>query len=431
MKSGGQRRATILADGLEAVFGAIYLDQGLGAARRVAERLFHRLLAELPSAAELKDPKTRLQEWLQGRGQAPPTYRVLEVSGEPHDQQLPRALRGAGSRACRRGRRQQPPARGAGSRAANPGGSGAKIPGVSPENTHRWGTVVLAGRPNVGKSTLLNALAGRKLSIVTPKPQTTRHRVEGLVAGPGFRMILTDTPGAAAASRQPARALHEPRRRSGARRRGCRHPRRRRPALGRGRRRGARARRARSGLPIVLAVNKIDLHEAAHGAAAVPRARCRPARLRGHRPDLGDARREPRRPREGGDRPPAGGARGGGARGRSSAASVSRRPRRCASSSCSRSSDELPYGIAVEIERFEPTEDGRTEIDAIIWVEREGQRKIVIGTKGARLKAIGSAARLALNEQFGRRVHLNTWVKVRAGWSDDDRMLQRLGHEPS
>ena len=94
-------------------------------------------------------------------------------------------------------------------------------------------------------------------------------------------------------------------------------------------------------------------------------------------------------------------------------------------------SDELPYGIAVEIERFEPTEDGRTEIDAIIWVERDGQRKIVIGTKGARLKAIGSATRLALNELFGRRVHLNTWVKVRAGWSDDDRMLQRLGHEPS
>jgi ribonuclease-3 len=88
MKSGGRRRATILADGLEAIFGAVYLDQGLGAARRAAERLFHRLLAELPSAAELKDPKTRLQEWLQGRGQAPPSYTVLEVSGEPHDQRF-------------------------------------------------------------------------------------------------------------------------------------------------------------------------------------------------------------------------------------------------------------------------------------------------------------------------------------------------------
>ena len=88
LKSGGQRRATILADALEAVFGAIYLDQGLGAASRVAGRLFQSSLAELPSAAELKDPKTRLQEWLQGHGHALPTYSVLEVSGEPHEQRF-------------------------------------------------------------------------------------------------------------------------------------------------------------------------------------------------------------------------------------------------------------------------------------------------------------------------------------------------------
>ena len=93
-------------------------------------------------------------------------------------------------------------------------------------------------------------------------------------------------------------------------------------------------------------------------------------------------------------------------------------------------SDELPYGLAVEIERFEPTEDGRTEIDAVIWVEREGQRRIVIGAKGERLKGMGRARRPALNELFGRRVHLNTWVKLREGWSDDDHLLRRLGHEP-
>jgi ribonuclease III len=88
MKSGGQRRATILADALEALFGALFLDRGLDMARSAAERLFRDALAALPAAAELKDPKTRLQEWLQGRGRALPVYTVLEVTGEPHDQRF-------------------------------------------------------------------------------------------------------------------------------------------------------------------------------------------------------------------------------------------------------------------------------------------------------------------------------------------------------
>jgi ribonuclease-3 len=88
LKSGGQRRATILADALEAVFGAVYLDQGLDAARLVAGRLFEGALAALPAAAALKDPKTRLQEWLQGRGHPLPSYDVLEISGEPHEQRF-------------------------------------------------------------------------------------------------------------------------------------------------------------------------------------------------------------------------------------------------------------------------------------------------------------------------------------------------------
>lgn len=86
LKSGGQRRGTILADALEAIFGAIYLDQGLDSARTVAGRLFGDLLAALPDSAALKDPKTRLQEWLQGRGYRLPAYTVLEVTGEPHEQ---------------------------------------------------------------------------------------------------------------------------------------------------------------------------------------------------------------------------------------------------------------------------------------------------------------------------------------------------------
>ncbi|HEU4517068.1 MAG TPA: GTPase Era [Steroidobacteraceae bacterium] len=300
---------------------------------------------------------------------------------------------------------------------------------MSPENEHHWGTVVLAGRPNVGKSTLLNALAGRKLSIVTPKPQTTRHRVEGLVTGPGFRMILADTPGAGAAS--GSRLAHAMNREGEAALAGAdavilvvAAPR---WTAGDD---AALARVIRARLPIVLAVNKIDgvkprtallpfLERAARRhefAAIVPVSASRRDNLEAlvkaaaaHLPE-GAAEQAPPALQ----------------RGERFQAAEALREQLMLSLS-----DELPYGIAVEIERFEPTADGRTEIDAVIWVEREGQRRIVIGAKGARLKAVGSAARLALNEMFGRRVHLNTWVKVRAGWSDDDRMLQRLGHEPS
>jgi ribonuclease III len=88
LKSGGKRRASILADALEALIGAIYLDQGLEAASAAAARILQSRIDDLPGASDLKDPKTRLQEWLQGHGLGLPEYRVLEVSGEPHQQQF-------------------------------------------------------------------------------------------------------------------------------------------------------------------------------------------------------------------------------------------------------------------------------------------------------------------------------------------------------
>ncbi len=300
---------------------------------------------------------------------------------------------------------------------------------MSKGTAFRSGTVVLAGRPNVGKSTLLNALAGRKLSIVTPKAQTTRHRIQGLVAGPGYRMVVTDTPGAGPAA--GSRLGHAMNRETQA-------------AFG-----SADAallvvsaprwtagddavlqRLESSQLPIVLVINKIDrfkprsamlpfLSRAAERhafAAVVPVSAEKPENLErlvaavvALLPE--STPEEAVEPVERGER--------------FQAAEALREQLMIALS------DELPYGIAVEIERFEATPDGRTEIDAVIWVERVGQRKIVIGANGARLKSIGRATRLALNELFGRRVHLATWVKVREGWSDDDRMLRRLGHEPS
>jgi len=89
---------------------------------------------------------------------------------------------------------------------------------------------------------------------------------------------------------------------------------------------------------------------------------------------------------------------------------------------------EVPYGIAVEIEQL-AEQDGQLNVDAAIWVDREGQKPIVIGAKGARLKRVGRAARLALNQTLGRRLHLNLWVKIRENWADNARALRQLGVE--
>jgi GTPase len=294
----------------------------------------------------------------------------------------------------------------------------------------RSGTAVLAGRPNVGKSTLLNALVGRRISIVTPKPQTTRYRILGLVHRPGFQLALVDTPGgnlpagsrlgrvmsreadAGIAAADAAILVVSA------------------PAWNAGDS-ATLARVAASKMPVVLAVNKIDLVR--------PRTRLLPYLERvAHKHEFAAIVPVSAERRDNLERllesvvallpeAPAGWpADQVTDRGEAfQAAEVLREKLMLALA------DELPYGIAVEIERFETAPDDRTEIDAVIWVERAGQRKIVIGAKGARLKEVGRAARLALNELFGRRVHLATWVKVREGWTEDDRMLIRLGHDPS
>ena len=90
--------------------------------------------------------------------------------------------------------------------------------------------------------------------------------------------------------------------------------------------------------------------------------------------------------------------------------------------------EEVPYGIAVEIEKL--SEEGeQLVIHALIWVDREGQKPIVIGAKGERLKRVGQKARQELNKRLGRRLHLNLWVKVREDWADDARALAQLGME--
>ena len=91
--------------------------------------------------------------------------------------------------------------------------------------------------------------------------------------------------------------------------------------------------------------------------------------------------------------------------------------------------EELPYGIAVEVESIDESEPGRSVVSAVIWVDREGQKPIVIGAGGERLKRIGRAARTELNRMFDRRFHLTLWVKVRENGADDARALASLGIE--
>jgi GTP-binding protein Era len=290
------------------------------------------------------------------------------------------------------------------------------------------GAVALVGRPNVGKSTLLNALLGQKLSIVTPRPQTTRHRVLGLGNYGSGQIAWVDTPGLHLGQK---RALNRAMNRTAA------------SAL-------ADAdlvamvveslvwtdedqmvlERVRdSGLPAVCIVNMVDkayprerlLPFMAHLAAQhgflelVPVSALKSDNLEAlvqallkHLP-VGEAMYPPEM--------------------------VTDKSERFRIAEIVREKltmelvEELPYGIAVEVESIQPMEDGRTEVHAVIFVDREGQKPIVIGAGGERLKRIGRAARGEINTLFGKRFHLNLWVKVRENWADDARALAQLGLE--
>lgn len=298
--------------------------------------------------------------------------------------------------------------------------------GTPPEG-FRCGFAALIGRPNVGKSTLLNALVGEKVSIVTPRPQTTRHRVLGLVNLPQAQIAFVDTPG-----------LHE----KGGR------------ALNRAMNRTAAAaaldadlivyvvealrftaedelalRRAQdAGRPVVAVVNKVDRVAmkdrllpylaqlgARHGFVEVVPMSARDA---AHARRLLDviARHLPVSPAL---FPP----------GQLTDRDIGFRIAEVIREKLTLElHEELPYGIAVEIEGL-GEEDGQLVVAAVIWVDRSGQKPIVIGAKGARLKRIGTLARRELNALLDRRLHLTLWVKVREDWADDAQALRQLGLE--
>ncbi len=283
------------------------------------------------------------------------------------------------------------------------------------------------GRPNVGKSTLVNALVGRKVTIVAPKPQTTRHRILGVVNRPDAQLVLVDTPG-----------LHE-----GARRVMNQYMNR--VAISSSQDADAivfvieamrftdediwvweRVRGLKQ--PLFLVINKLDrvfpksellpflqeMTERVPASEIIPISAQesdnleRLVELIGARlplspplfpPDVVTDRDEPFH-----------------------AAEIVREKLTL------KLREELPYGINVQIERF-AEEHGRILINAVIWVERAGQKAIVIGQGGERLKEIGRLARIELNDLWQRSVHLELWVKVKENWADNEMALRQFGYD--
>ncbi|MES5814649.1 GTPase Era [Pseudoxanthomonas sp. Soil82] len=298
------------------------------------------------------------------------------------------------------------------------------------QDSHRCGSVAVIGRPNVGKSTLVNALVGAKVSIVSNRPQTTRHRLLGIATVEGGQLLLVDTPG-----------LHRGEGRFKA------------SAMSRVMNRAARGAvedvdaalmvveagrwdeedtlvfnvLRDGGIPVVLAVNKVDrlkdksallpfLAQVSEGRDFAAIHPVSALKRKGLEALVGDLLKlVPEAPPVYADD------------------EITDRSQRFLAGELVREQlmrqlgDELPYATTVEIERF--AEDGELlRIGAVVWVEREGQKPIVIGKGGTRLREIGSKARQHMERLFGRKVFLETWVRVREGWSDDEAALKAFGY---
>ncbi|MCW8885387.1 MAG: GTPase Era [Motiliproteus sp.] len=295
------------------------------------------------------------------------------------------------------------------------------------ETPGRCGYVAIVGRPNVGKSTLMNRILGQKLSITSRKPQTTRHQILGIKTEGNDQIIYVDTPG-----------LHK----DGGK------------AINRYMNRAASSalrdvdlvifivdrthwndedqivfdKLSQSRLPVILAVNKVDrvedkswllphlkeLGEKMDFAEIIPIS----AKL-GHNVELLEQQVEKRLP-EGIHYFPED--------------QITDRSSRFLAAEMVREKimrqlgDEIPYQITVEIEEFSFKKDV-LHISALILVERQGQKNIIIGNKGDRIKSIGQDARKDMESLFDSRVMLNLWVKVKRGWSDDERALRTLGYD--
>jgi GTP-binding protein Era len=291
----------------------------------------------------------------------------------------------------------------------------------------RSGFVALAGRPNVGKSTLANAIVGAKVAITSDKPQTTRRAIRGVATGPDWQLVLVDLPGV----QRPRDALTERMQRRVQQELddadGCVMVVNAEQGIGPGDRfiaglvRGAK-------VPVVLAVNKVDRTDRAKTAAALQAA----AEL-----DLADEI-FPISARTGagvqtlldhlsGLLPAGPFYYAAGQRSDQTESAVLAELVR--EQVLARTREEVPHAVEVEIEAIEQTREDLVGIDAVILVETESQKGILIGAGGRMVKAIGIAARRAIERQLGSQVHLRLSVRVRRHWRGDERLLDRLGIE--
>ncbi|RDV29340.1 GTPase Era [Alteromonas aestuariivivens] len=289
------------------------------------------------------------------------------------------------------------------------------------------GLVAIVGRPNVGKSTLLNCLLGQKISITSRKPQTTRHRILGIDTEDDRQAVYVDTPG-----------LHQDEKR----------------AINRYMNRAASSSLAEVGLilfvvegtrwteddemvlrkvkganlPCYLVINKVDkvkereslvdhlqeLSQKHNFEQIVPISAKQGKQVDVLRKLVMDSLPESEFyfPED----------------------YVTDRSSRFMAAEIIReklmrfTGDELPYSTTVEIEQFKQTENGVFRINALILVERESQKRMIIGKGGQHLKTMGEQARLDMERLFDTKVFLEMWVKVKQGWADDERALRSLGY---
>ncbi|MFW5446592.1 MAG: GTPase Era [Methylophagaceae bacterium] len=295
------------------------------------------------------------------------------------------------------------------------------------DSTFKSGYVAIIGRPNVGKSTLINRVLGQKLCITSRRPQTTRHRILGIKTSDGSQLIYVDTPG-----------LHIDDKR----------------AMNRYMNRAAASSindvdvilfvvdgmnwteedeqvlerlKESAKAPVILVINKMDkledkkvmlphielLSEKFNFSNVLPISARRGSNLEQLEQEITQLMPEGELifPED----------------------QLTDRSSRFLAAELVREQlfrhlgQELPYSITVEIEQFDD-EEKMVRIGAVIYVERDGQKSIVIGKKGELLKSVGKGARLEMQSLFGKKVFLRLWVKVREGWGDNERMLKNLGY---